>query len=434
MMNRREFLQLSVYMAFGLKMGLMASSSAAASSILTNATSNLSFKGSLIAAAMNPKKSGPLSLETHDTVLAHLDLETGKSSLLPIDLFVAHDALKVKENYLILPNAQHSTMRFTNLDGEGKTLSLNDKNKEVSGHGFFDEDRNAVIVTFKDNSKDGQGGFAILDPDDYRLLDTIYIDGYDPHDIQLLNEDTLAVCTYNLGGYGLNDNNFVGKTRDGYSYLSLYDRKTFKLKDKIPAYKNAMISHACVTKDGDLFAVGYQEYMDDTLGQWNAEYIEDKFQNFYAENHPELSKQWPNIAQSLNLHRVEKSINNFGLPLLPLKLANGSKNLDVMHFDNFHHRRAQSICYNRHANTICMAFPFSDSLKIYNATTHKSFDIYGKDLNLKEMRGITEIEGTPYLAVAGIRRGITIINSLNAEIVQHYDVKLGRIIHMHHIV
>ena len=225
----------------------------------------------------------------------------------------------------------------------------------------------------------------------------------------------------------------MAKAKDGYSYLSLYDRKTFKLKDNIPAYNNAMISHAAVTKDGALYAIGFQEYRDPSVQEWTNEDLKDTFQGFYTRNHPELSSQWPDIAKNSKLHREEKSLGRYGLPILPMHMGAGSNSIRPMHFDNFHHRRAQSICYVKETNMVCMSFPYTDSVKLYNATTHESYDVHGKDLNLKEMRGICAIEGTPYLAIAGIRRGMTIIDTRTREFVQHFGGSLGRIIHMHHV-
>jgi hypothetical protein len=266
-------------------------------------------------------------------------------------------------------------------------------------------------------------------------MDIIKMDNYSPHDVQLLDEETFAICNYNIKERKVPiKTGFVSQLHHNESTLCLYDRKTLKLKDDIHAYDNAMISHSTVTKDGDLLSIGFVDYNDENVKNWQNDYIEDKFQSFIAENQPELSAQWPDIAKNTKIHRVEKEIGVYGLPLLPLKLAKGSNKFEVMSFDNFHHRRAQSICYVNQTNTVCMAFPHSDSILLYNATTGKSRSFTGLELNLVEMRGITEIENTPYLAVAGIRRGITIIDTSTNKKVKHFDVHMGRIIHMHHII
>lgn len=428
-MNRREFLKLSAYLITALNVGLIPANRAMASK-----PTPPSIKGSIVAACYNPQKEGPYSSDKYQTVLSRLDLETGLSERIPIKMTHAHDVLKVKDKYIVLPNTPDVDMHVSDFSNDTKKINIGD-GKAITGHGFYDEEQGIVIVSTKDFSKDQQAGFAILDPDNQRFIDYIHVDGHDPHDIQLYNKDTLAICNYNTKQYNpKNSKNYFSDLNDDKSYISLIDRKTFKLKEKIPAYSNAMVSHATVTRDGDLYAIGFQEYNTALEESWNGEYIEEKFHTFFKNHHPELLPQWPDIAKNLKIHRVEKSINNFGLPLLPVKLNKQNHSLETLSFPHFHHRRAQSICYVRETNTVCMSYPNSDSVQLYNCTTHKTHDFSGTDLNLKEMRGIAEIEGTSFLAIAGIRRGITIVDTSDNTIVKHFDTKLGRIIHMHHIV
>lgn len=435
-MDRRSFLYLSAYSAIGVKLGLGFFSTNSLAQVELSLPKTHNIDGYLVAACLNLEKTGPTSREHYRAALARLDLKTGTVTKNYIKMEKPHDVLPVKDNYLVLPNMQNNQpMHFTNFSsGEGKDVVL-DNRYTIGGHGFFDQDNNIVVVSMRDNERARRGVFAILDPDDHRILDFVDIKGYSPHDMQLLDDDTLAVCNYNIEtGYSADDDTgYLAEARDGYSYLSLYDRKTFQLKEEMPAYNNAMISHATVTKNGDLFAIGFQEYRDPTVEKWASEDLQEKFHDFYSQNHPELQSQWPDIAKTSKLHREERSLNRYGLPVLPMHMTAGSNSLKSLHFDNFHHRRAQSICYVKETNMVCMSFPYTDSIKLYDATTNQSYDVFGKDLNLQEMRGICEIEGTPYLAIAGIRRGMTIIDTRTREFVQHFGGSLGRIIHMHHI-
>ncbi len=427
-MHRRDFIKLVGYMTVALKTGLLTSGQALSAQMPLKST--LGLHGSIIAASMNPKRHGELSRETHDTVLSSLDLETGQTNFVPIDLHKAHDVLKVKDQYLILPNADSAQLAISNFSGKAEKLTINGGDRYITGHGFYDENENTVILSLTNRDKNSKGEFAVLDADNYKLIEIIESDGYSPHDIQLFDKNTLAVCNYNVKSGG-----WSKEVKNDESSLSLYDRKTLKLKETIPAYKNAMISHSTVTNDGDLFAIGFREFDDPDIAIRDADYIEDKFASFFAENHSELSSQWPDIAQNLTIARIEKSVKAFGIPLLPMTLSHGAlSGLETVQLPHFHHRRAQSICHVDATNTVCMSFPNSNSILLYNATTGVSRSVSGYDLNLEEVRGISQVEGTSYLAVAGIRRGITIIDTASEKQIQHYDVQLGRIIHMHHVV
>ncbi len=430
MIDRREFLKYSAYIAVAIQTSLIAPRSLAATTPkVINGVS-----GNIVAACYNLMKEGPFSNETHQTVLSNLDLVTGDVMQIPIEMEKAHDVLKINDNYLVISNGGKPKLRVSDFSGRGQDIEL-DKNLMFAGHGFHDKENDVIIVSVNDLDKNSQGCFALLDPKDFKLMELKYLEGSAPHDIQLFDNDTFAVCNYN--GYKdkeANEPGFTMGVTNEHSEIALYDRKTFKLKKTMPAYKNAMVSHSIMTDNGELFAIGFQEYDDPDIATWDNEYIEDKFRSYFAENHPELSNQWPEIAQKAKIHRVEKSVENFGLPLLPLQMSVGGTNeLNVLHLENFHHRRAQSICYVRDTNTVCMSFPNSDSIALFNATTNEYRSITGAELNLKEMRGISEIEGTPYLAIAGIRRGISIVDTRNLKIVNNYDVSMGRIIHMHHI-
>ena len=429
-MNRRDFLKFSAYMAVAFKLGGPLSSQALANGTLPQ---QQGLKGAIVAAAYNPLKEGKYSRHTHETVLASLDLDTGKSNIIPLDIKYAHDTVKVKENYLVLPNSARSNyMTVSNFDGNQQKIPL-PKNLTANDHAFFDEDRNVLIVPASHNEEGQQGYFIVLDPDNYKVIDTVRMGNFSPHDIQLLDKNTFSVCHYNRKA-AKNKKGYKYDLRNNESFLALYDRNSLKRKKTIPAYKNALITHATVTKEGDLFAIGSRDYYDEGVSSWENDFIIDKFEPFFKENHPELLSQWPDIVRNTKVHRVEKSTKSYGLSILPLKLSEGGGALETMAFEHFHHRRAQSICYVQQTNTVCMAFPHSDSILIYNASTGASQSFNGRELNLAEMRGITEIENTPYLAVAGIRRGFTIIDTSTHKSVKHFDVGIGRIIHMHHIL
>ncbi len=430
-MNRRDFLKLSAYITVALKAGLINPTSAISSSLTTPPK----LTGNIFAACYNPKKEGEFSRKTHQSVLSRLNLETGVAQIVPFDLLKAHDALKVQNNeYLILPSSQKSNFLYvSDFDGHKQKIHLPEY-CGINGHAFFDKKENTIIVPTANGEENGRGEFFILDAKNYKIIDHYVTNNFYPHDIQLLDQNTLAVCNYNVDRNGYNDSGFRASLLNNQSILSLHDRKTLKWKKNIPAYNNIKISHTTITNNGDLFAIGNREYHDESISSWSNEYIEDKFESFFKENHSELLTQWPDIVKHTPLHRVEKSTGAYGLPTLPMKMANGSNNLQIIPFNHYHHRRPQSICYVPQTNTVCMAFPNSDSILLYNATTNKSASLNGKDLNLKEMRGITPIENTPYLAIAGIRRGFTIIDTTTNKIIQHFDIGIGRIIHMHHEV
>lgn len=432
MITRRDFLKHSAYMVAAIKAGLVVPQAFASPNI--SAKHGKAIQGKIVAACYNLANKGPFYSEDNETVLSSLDLETGSVVQIPINLKKAHDALQVKDNFLVIPNKHSSKMHVTDLSGRGQDIFTRD-NIGLKGHGFFDEQNDVIIVSAADLSEGLKGYFVLLDPKSFKVRDIMDLKGNAPHDIQLYDENTFAICNYNIDSLKSKDEVGYGKPPlGGYSEIALYDRKTLKLVDKIQAYKESLVSHSVMTDNGDLYAIGFEEYEDPTVAEWTNEYIEDKFRSYYAENHPELLKQWPDIAQSLKIHTREAGKKSFGLPLLPMKMEAGTRELDIMKFDNFHHRRAQSICYVRQTNTVAMSYPHSDSVQLYNATTGQSHDLFEADLNIKEMRGLTEIEGTTYLAIAGTTRGISIIDTRNFKVVNSYDVIMGSIIHMHHVV
>lgn len=390
--------------------------------------------GKIIAACYNMANIGPFYSEDNETVLSSLDLVSGEVVQIPMNLKKAHDVVKVHDNYLVIPNKHSSKMHVTDLSGRGQDIYTRD-NIGLKGHGFFDEENDVIIVSAADLSEGLKGYFVLLDPKDFKVREIMDLSGNAPHDIQLYDENTFAICNYNIDALKPKDEVGYGKPPiGGYSEIALFDRKTLKLVDKIQAYKESLVSHSVITDNGDLYAIGFEEYEDSKIAEWTNEYIEEKFRSYYENNHPELLSQWPDIAQSLKIHSRELGKKSFGLPLLPMKMAAGTRELEVMHFDNFHHRRAQSICYVHQTNTVAMSYPYSDSVQLYNATTGQSRDLFEADLKIKEMRGLCEIDGTPYLAIAGTKRGISIVDTRDFSVVNRYDVVMGSIIHMHHVV
>jgi hypothetical protein len=387
-------------------------------------------EGKIFAACYNPERSGPYSHEHYETVLSSLDLVTGEVTQVPLKLDRAHDALKIKDEYIVIPNGLSSqTLRMTDLSGKGQDIEL-PHNLAANGHGYYDDFNNVIIIPTT-HSRTMRGFFVVIDPKDYKVIDTLSAGSYAPHDMQLYDDETFVVCNYNVNSYG--EDGFM-RPMDGYSDVSLYDRKTLKLKEKIPAYKDALVTHGIVTEHGDFYAIGMQEYSTGDISNWDTGYIEDKFNSFFKESHPELESQWSDIVRSTGVHRVEKSQNTYGLPILPIKMSVNSDQMEILPIDDFHHRRAQSICYVEQTKTVCMSFPNTNSILLYKAQTDEARSLTGQDLQLTEMRGICEIEGTPYLAIAGIRRGMSIVDTRNLQVVNNYDVIMGRIIHMNYVI
>jgi len=425
-MDRREFLKYSAYIAMAIQAGALVTQAKAS-------PPKKRINGQIIAACGNTIRTGDFSHKNYGTVLSSFNLDTGIATQIPIKMEFAHDALKIGENFLIIPNGGRSNLRLTDLDGRGQNIEL-PINIATSGHGFFDKENNTIVLSARDRKYNNKNCFVVIDPQNYKILDTVHSNGVNGHDIQLYNKDTFAVCNYN--GYADKERDQSGYAmvnHDGFSDISLYDRKTFELKDRLKAYQKGMVSHSVVTQTGDIFAIGFQEYDDQNIDNWDAQYIEEKFKTYFSTNHPELLSQWQKIANNATIHRVEKSKKTFGLPLLPLRANPNETQMNVIPINNYNHRRAQSICYIEKTNTVCMSYPNSDSVMLYNASTDQARHLQGAELGLKEMRGICEIEDTPYLAIAGNRRGIAILDTRDLSIIQNYDVSMGRIIHMHHI-
>lgn len=159
-------------MTMALKVGLLPSAKALASP-MAEAVSGL--KGAIVAACYNPIKTGKFSRETHETALSRLNLTSGKTEIIPLELIGAHDVLKVKDNYLVLPNAFGGRIFACDFTGGNQKIDLTDSHV-ISGHGYYDEKQNVVLVSSFNKDKNDRGEIAVLDPDNFKLLDLITVD------------------------------------------------------------------------------------------------------------------------------------------------------------------------------------------------------------------------------------------------------------------
>ncbi len=381
-------------------------------------------KGSVLASAINEDRPGR-------SRVFNFNLETGKLTKMGFDMVRPHDAIKIGDQYIALPRNAEPLWIGNEHDKIGRRVDLGEK-MAYSGHALHDEKYSRIIITVYDRADYSKGYFVLMDPKTLDVTETIPSGSYGGHDLCFLDEDTIALCAYNTRTDAEIPNALSLQPDGRYSYLVLYDRETLKPKQTIQAYGDAIIAHLVMSKDKQLFAIGNQQFNDDDIPNRTAGHWEKVLKDFFMKSQPELKDQYIDIIKHIRPSKFDIQSRQLGLPLPNLVLPYGASEFTRITDNPQHHRRAQSICYNATSDAIGISYPNTDGIMIIDASTHAVKSLNRAQTGLREVRGITAVEDSPYFVAAGKASDFAVIDSRTAAVVKQYEAQIGNITHLHH--
>ena len=354
------------------------------------------------------------------SVLTEVDLKTGdiKQTLSPIP-----------RGHHVLPMPKHDKLLVC--PGWSNILALHDmdhglierfgapKDHVFGGHGVVYDEKGLVFVSLSHVDQKSQSGkIAIFDQKDFKLLDIIETKGSKAHDMTILPDRKTLV----VGNYGVKNEEWEqGIARDHYSKeecssLSFINAETLKVESVSHFEDMKGLAHLGTGRDDEIVIVfeRFMEYKDSHLSD--------------EERDNALKKIMKD--QVWSLHNEEKT-DDKGVSI-PTKIRRFNPNTGESH-DHFTNmidqRRPQSIAYNSMTDSLLVCHVYPNTLISVDKTgTSKVFP--SKDFGIKEPIGACEIEGTPYIAISGMSRDITLIDTRDMTPALQVPCELFRCSHM----
>jgi hypothetical protein len=343
-------------------------------------------------------------------IVTSLNLTDGSVRQTPILMREGHAAMSMGDGR-ILCLAQHENKSVVLDPAHGVIAELMAPEKYVySGHGLMFPQRNIFVVTLHDESQINDKAFGLIHVHDLktlRVLDQISSGGLQPHEIHPIpNTDELAVTHY--GDIFSERRPFEHNVVD--AKLTILDAATFRPKRHYPQNDfNAMVTHMRVDNDGWAYFVLTQyirwpHLSDIPIGS-------DSFATA-SRLLDEVTGRKRDFA--LPYHSLEDRTFPLPLPLVRVNTQTGERL--IVDAGDRNHLRSQSVAYNATTGMAIALYYHSDNLIVHKPGAEPQV-IAAADLQLGDIRGVTEIPGTSMIAVMGTYRGVSIMDLASRTVV-----------------
>ena len=355
-------------------------------------------------------ESGP---DNGVNIITSLNLSDGSVRQTPILMREGHSAMSMGDGR-ILCIAQH----------EKKTLALDPRHKVIaelispdqyvySGHGLIFPARNILALTLHSDLQLTEKSFGLIHIHDLatlELLDRISSDGLQPHEIHPIpNTDELALTHY--GDIFSERKPFVHNVVD--AKLTILDAATFRPKRHYPQRDfNAMVTHMRVDNDGWAYFV-LTQYI-----QWPRLLGVSPDSDSFSTG-SRLLDEATGRKRDYSLPYRSLEDRNFPVPLPLVRVDTQTGDRQIINAGDRNHLRSQSVAYSPTTGMAVALYYHSDNLILHRPGTEPTV-IAGAELQLNDIRGVTEIPGTSLIAVMGTYRGVSIMDLSTRKIVTTY--------------
>jgi hypothetical protein len=359
------------------------------------------------------------------SVVTSLNLADGKLRQTPLNLPHGHAAMGMG-NGAILCLAQHKNKSMV-LDPDHKVMAefISPSTHLFGGHGLIFAERGLFVLPMraaKQNSLADHGIFQIYDLKTLKFIDQVDSGGLQPHEIHRIpGTDELATTHY--GDISAPNKPFSFNVLE--TKLTILDAKTFRPKRHYPQPEfNAMVTHMRVDKDGWAYFV-LTQYINFAKPE-ELEKGQDPFTVAARQLETAMGRK-----RTFPLPYQAEDDKTFPIPLPFVRVNTQTGERQIINTGDQNHLRSQSVAYSDFTGKAIALYYLSDNLVIHKPGQEPEV-IHGGDLGLTDIRGVTEIPGTPLIAVMGTFRGVSVMDLNTRKVVAHFQTLNYEDTHLYH--
>ncbi|UFZ01601.1 DUF1513 domain-containing protein [Bradyrhizobium ontarionense] len=338
------------------------------------------------------------------SVLTTIDYGSGaaRQTILPME--GGHAVLRCSEQHIIC-TAQHGPKCLV-VDADHAIVTELEASAEnlFGGHGWIETGRRLILLPQRRKialTKADVGSLLVFDSLTFRHLDTIETEGIHPHEIQPIpGRAELAVTHY--GDIAHPDAVLQHNVLD--PKLTILDAVTFRPKRHYPlADFGAMVTHMSVDEGG--FA--YLALTQFVRFPKNMSYgdVVARLERYLGRP---LDYDIPRAA-------LEQRLLAVPLPVIKIDTQTGSRH--TIRLADRYHLRSQSVAYNQTCKCAIVSYTHSDVLLVIPHIGEPTI-VTADELGISSLTGVTDVAGTPYVAVSTSFRDSVI-----------YDLSERRVLH-----
>ena len=364
----------------------------------------------------------------------HFYDERSASLLTEIDLKSGHikrSDVPIAGSHYPFVDADHD--RITILDQYGRQGAVLDMDHkfiahldapdgyDFSGHGTLlpGTDMFVASLNFIDpQTSKNEGKLIVVDvaQSTPKVIDIVPSNGLQPHDMALSPDGQTLIIAHNGS-----TTNHRGDSK--YRYLkeivspglAVLDAKTLALRKFIRTPFEAEVTHMDIRADGKVVCC-LQQYLntakrsrDDALALFESEFGQEDI-----------------MLAAVELGRKAKGIS-LSLPSLLVDLDTGQATPFLE--NKLYQRQAQSVAYHSSTGKTAVSYPYVNGLLLIAPDgTAEAMSSYG--IGLHNLAGLTDLPGTPYMAMAGFDHDISIVDMRTLELVHQIRLPLLKTAHI----
>lgn len=392
------------------------------------AASTTPLKGKLYGLGMAGSKfpgnqSKPLGTTS---VMISFDLETRKVTHTSLDMGDGHAAMGAGDGR-ILCVAHHKPVSMM-LDKDHNVLATFTAPAGFlyGGHALVMKERNQFLLPMRaetpHTAKD-TGRLEVYDLTTFKKIDMVDSGGIQPHELHVVPNKPNEIAITHYGDIAEAKPPLEFNVLD--SKLTIMDSQTLKpLRHYEQNGFNAMATHMRVSNDGWAYIV-----LTQYIGFKPPELLqpgETAVKVALADLKRLFNQTWEGPIPDVAMEEMHIAV---GLPFLRVNTQTGERQL--IYKGDKYHQRSQSVAYNTMLDTAVGLYYFSDNLVLHSPGKDAEV-ITNLQLKLDGIRGVAEIPGTPYIAVCGTRRNVSVFDLQTRQTIALFNSKNFNTTHLYH--
>lgn len=348
------------------------------------------------------------------SILTSIDIPTGKTKATALDMGgEGHLAMGVGDGRILCTGHHQARSMMVDPDHKPMAVYTAPAGYVYGGHGLVLADRGIFILPARVKIAQTTADTGILQVYDLatlKLVDQLDSGGVHPHEPHIIpGTDEIVVSHY--GDVYPAPMPFEHDVKDGK--LTIYDAKTLKVKRHYEQNDlKAMTTHLQVNKHG----VAYFVLTQYVRFEWEKHRGNLSSMFAGADEHLEQitgKKREYNHSQ----HALAEGRLAVPLPLVRVNTQTGERQLIFTEPEN--HLRGQTVGKNSLTDTILATFFHSDTLIMHTEGGEPEL-VTGAQLGLTDLRGVTDIPGTPFVALHGSEKNVAVFNVQTKEVVARH--------------
>jgi hypothetical protein len=392
-----------------------ATAGAAAAATTPQAQKDYTLKGRLFAlGAMGALHPTGLENELKNgfggAVLSDIDMATGSIKQTWLPMHGAHHALPTPTGEIVCI-AHHGPVSLV-LDEQHriKHQFVAQERYVYGGHGQPIPEKGIFILPVRHGkamSVKDTGHLEIYDLNTFKLLDKVDSGGVHPHEIRMLPGDKEFVVTHYGEVAEFNPGNPL-EMNIVEPKLTVYSAETLKPVRHYVQNVNAILTHMDIGPEGDVYAV-LNQYVRMRTPEDKARLM-DVLRAIVGPDVP------------IQIHEDAFRRHRVSIPLPTLKINPHTGAVTEIFVGN-QQNRSQSVATNTLTGTVFATYIYTNTLAVM-PKEGEAFGLNMAKFGIDSIRGVSDIPGTPFIAVGSSYRGLAVIDVRTYELVRYFDMQV----------